>query len=107
MISAGIMDEKEFEKLISKNKINIIDFSAVWCGPCRMMAPIVEASSERHKGEYSYINIDVDSAGDIAIKYNIQVVPTFVVLIDGKEISRTSGYMELQDFENFIKNAIN
>lgn len=106
MISSGIMDAEEFEEIISKDNFTIIDFSATWCGPCRMMAPIVEDVSAKRKEDFFY-QIDVDSSEDLAAKFNITVVPTFVVVKSGKEIARTSGYMEIEDFEAFLDDAKN
>lgn len=106
MVNAGIMDLEEFESIVCKNKISIVDFSATWCGPCRMIAPIIEDSSEKHKGEYFYYQVDVDSSEELAEKFDIKVVPTIIVLKNGKELGRTSGFMELEDLEKFLKSTI-
>lgn len=106
MVKAGIMDSKELKDMLSLHEINIIDFSATWCGPCKMMAPIVEDAAEKHKGEYYFYNIDIDSSEELASEYKIQYVPTFVVCKKGKEVARTSGYMDYEDFIKFIKNSI-
>lgn len=102
MVNSGIMDEEEFDKFISSKKISVVDFSATWCGPCRMMVPVVEDLADKHKSDYTFYSIDVDSAEDLAAKYNISVVPTFVVFCEGKELGRTSGFMEAEELENFI-----
>ena len=52
MQSIGIITEEEFEELIGSGKISVCDFSASWCGPCRMLAPIIEDVSEKYKGKY-------------------------------------------------------
>lgn len=102
MLNAGIMDMEEFEDMLKMNKICVCDFSATWCGPCRMMAPILEDLSEKYKGRYSFFQIDIDSAEDLAQKFNIEVVPTIVCFKDGKEIGRTTGYQEFDEIERFI-----
>lgn len=106
MVNSGIMEMEEFENLISKNAVSVVDFSATWCGPCRMMAPIVEDSSNKHKGEYFYYGIDVDSSPELAEKYAIEFVPTFIVFSKGKLLGKTSGLMDLEEFENFIKQSL-
>ena len=106
MVISGIMEEEEFEEMLASKKICIVDFSATWCGPCRMMVPVVEDLSEKHKKDYIFYSIDVDSAEDLAEKYNISVVPTFIVFSNGKELGRTSGYMEANELEDFIKSQI-
>ncbi len=106
MIKAGIMLKQELEDMLSQNEVNIIDFSATWCGPCKMMAPIVEDAADRNKGKYYFYNIDIDSSEDLANDYKIQFVPTFVVCKFNREIARTSGYMDYEDFIKFIEDSI-
>ncbi len=106
MLNAGIMEEEEFNKIINSKNISVVDFSAVWCGPCRMMAPIVMHSADKHKGEYFYYQVDIDSAENIAARQEISVVPTIVVYQKGEELGRISGYMELEDFEKFLAQTV-
>lgn len=106
MLNAGIMDMEEFEDILESNQICVCDFSATWCGPCRMMAPVLEDVSEKYKGKYSFYQIDIDSAEDLAQKFNIEAVPTIVIIKNGKEIGRTTGYQEFDVFERFMNNTI-
>lgn len=106
MLNAGIMTEEEFEDILNNNKICVCDFSASWCGPCRMMAPILEDISDKYKGKYTFYQIDVDSAEELAEKYKISAVPTIVIFESGKEIGRTSGYQEFAEFERFLNNTV-
>ena len=106
MLNAGIMAEEEFEELVNSKDICVVDFSASWCGPCRMMAPILEDISEKYKGKYYFYQIDIDSAEELAQKHQISAVPTILVFAKGKEIGRTSGYQEFDEFERFLNNTI-
>ena len=106
MVNSGIMEVEEFENLISANKVSVVDFSATWCGPCRMMVPVVEDLAEKHKNDYVFYSIDVDGSEELAEKYNITVVPTFIVFSNGKELGRTSGYMEASELDKFIKSQL-
>lgn len=106
MLNAGIMAEEEFEELVNSKEICVVDFSASWCGPCRMMAPILEDISEKYKGKYYFYQIDIDSAEELAQKHQISAVPTVLVFSKGKEIGRTSGYQEFDEFERFLNNTI-
>ena len=105
MIKAGIMTDEEFEKIISQDKLTIVDFSAVWCGPCKMMEPVLEDASEKYKGEYNFYQIDVDSAENIASKYQIVAVPTIIAFKSGKVINQVSGYMPFEEFELFLSES--
>ena len=105
MLNAGILDDEEFENLISNKTVTIIDYSAVWCGPCRMIHPIVEHLADKYKSKYHFYEIDIDSAENIALRQNITAVPTIVVYKAGKELGRTSGYQEFEELEKFILSA--
>ena len=106
MLNAGIMTVEEFEDMISKKSVCVCDFSASWCGPCRMMMPILEDISEKYKRKCFFYQVDIDSAEELAEKYNVEVVPTIIVFKNGKEVARTSGYQEMETFEEFLNNSI-
>lgn len=107
MLNAGIMTVEEFEDMIAKKSVCVCDFSASWCGPCRMMMPVLEDVSEKYKRQCFFYQVDIDSAEDLAEKYNVEVVPTIIVFKNGTEVARTSGYQEMEIFEEFLNNAIN
>lgn len=106
MLNAGIMTVEEFEEIIGKKAVCACDFSASWCGPCRMMNPILEDVSEKYKKQCFFYQVDIDSAEDLAEKYNVDVVPTIIVFKKGKEVARISGYHEIDEFEKFLQEAI-
>lgn len=103
MLNAGIMTTEEFDEILNSKEICVCDFSASWCMPCRMMSPIMEDVSVKYKRKYFFYQIDIDSAEDLAEKYKVEVVPTIIVFKKGKEIGRTSGFMEMEDMEKFLK----
>ena len=102
------MDDKvystaEFEKIVLDKKITIIDFSATWCGPCRMMAPIFEECQEKFSDSMNFYKIDLDKNENLAARLEIQYVPTFVAFKNGEELKRISGYHPQDEFELFLK----
>ena len=105
MIKAGIMTDEEFENIISNEKLTLIDFSAIWCGPCKMMEPVLEDASDKHKGEYNFYQIDVDSAENLARKYQISAVPTLIAFKKGQIVGKISGYMPLDELEDFLSES--
>jgi thioredoxin len=69
----------------------LIDFFAEWCGPCKMMAPVFAELEKDYKGKVEFKKVDVESDGNMAAQYNVESIPTFVLLQDGKEIDRRRG----------------
>ena len=84
------MKEEEFEKIVTDNKVVFVDFSASWCGPCKMMEPVIE-EIEKEFSKIEILKIDVDESPDVAQKYNIMSVPTFLFFDQGKMVDRISG----------------
>ncbi|MBE5943343.1 MAG: thioredoxin [Lachnospiraceae bacterium] len=68
----------------------LLDFWADWCGPCKMMAPVVDAVAEE-RADIKVGKVNVDAEGDLAAKYGIMSIPTLVVIKNGEEVKRTSG----------------
>ena len=71
-------------------KTEVIDFWATWCGPCKLMNPILD-EVEKENPDLTITRIDIDSDKDMVEKYNIQSVPTYIILKDGKEVDRIIG----------------
>ncbi len=98
---------EQFQKEIADYKgVSLIDFWAVWCGPCRMMAPVLEAADQVLGDAIHFTKIDVDELQDVAGDFDIMSIPTFVVLKDGEEISRLVGAMSAEEFVSQLKNIL-
>lgn len=82
----------DFNKEISENKLVLVDFYAEWCGPCKMLAPIISEIKEELKNEVHVIKVNVDEEDELANKFGIYSIPTLVLIKDEKEISRKVGY---------------
>ena len=94
--------ENEFDELVLKSKEKVlVDFYATWCGPCRMLRPILdEIASERTSAKI--MSIDVDESVELARKYGIISIPCVIVFQDGKEVSRSVGLKSKSDIESMI-----
>ena len=83
---------QEFDNEAMKAPAAVVDFSATWCGPCRMMAPVLEEISEKLGDKASFYNVDVDEAPELAMRYGIQSIPCLVVLKNGKAVDQSVGF---------------
>ena len=93
------------EKVTNTNGIVLVDFFATWCGPCRMLTPVLEEVSE--ETDAKIYKVDIDKSEDLSRKFGIMVVPTMIIFKDGKEPEKFSGYMQKEDIlaklNNFSK----
>ena len=94
----------EFDDVL-KSKLAVVDFSAVWCGPCQMLAPILEELSDEMDGEADFYSADVDENRDLAYQFDIQSIPAIVIFSNGEEVERTVGFMPKDELKAFIKSA--
>ena len=86
------ISEEEFNTEAKKSAVAVVDFSATWCGPCRMLAPVVEAVSEQLAGKVDFYNVDVDDAPELAGAYNVQSVPCLVLMKNGQFVDQSIGF---------------
>ena len=89
-----------------KSKIALIDFSATWCGPCRMLEPVLEEVSEELKGQVDFFNCDVDQNPDLAQKFGIMNIPALIILKDGKPAANTVAFQPKENLLEFIKSSM-
>ena len=95
-----------FSQIINDNKPVLVDFSAEWCGPCKMMAPELKRFVDMHRDEVRVLKVDVDKNRETASHFNIQGVPTLILFKQGKILWRQSGAMNAQQLSAIIKHKI-
>jgi thioredoxin 1 len=94
----------KFSELINQNKPVLVDFFAEWCGPCKMMSPILKDVKSTLGDEVSIIKIDVDKNQSLAAKYQVRGVPTFLLFKNGKQVWRQSGMIQKDELLTIISN---
>lgn len=80
----------------------LVDFSAVWCGPCKMLEPLVEEISTEHAGKLKVVKLDVDHNSEIAMKFQVMGVPTLILFSGGEVKERITGYRPKNNIEKMI-----
>lgn len=98
-----ISSEKDFKDTIQKADTPVlIDFWASWCGPCKMVAPELEAVAEEYDGKAIVGKVNVDEQQVLATQYNVMSIPTLLLFKDGKEVERIVGYRPRKDLMDAI-----
>lgn len=101
------LTNENFEKeVISSKKTILVDFWASWCGPCQMIAPIVEEISNEMSGKIEIGKLNVDEQPEIAIKYDVMSIPTLILFKDGKVVNTIIGYHSKEEILDFINSRI-
>jgi thioredoxin 1 len=93
----------KFNDLIQSDKPVLVDFSAEWCGPCKMMAPILKQIKDELKDEVTIVKIDVDKNPQVSQHFNIQGVPTLMIFRKGDLKWRQSGVMGAKELKDLIR----
>jgi thioredoxin 1 len=96
--------DQTFEDLVLKaNLPTLVDFWAVWCGPCKMIAPVLEDIAREYEGQIQVTKLDVDHNNDSAFKYGVMSIPTLILFKDGQPAERIIGYMPKEKLLQRVK----
>ena len=95
-----VLTLSNFDSTVSSPELTVVDFWATWCGPCKMIAPVLEEIV--NETGLSLGKVNVDEERELAVKYNIQFIPTLLFFKDGKEINRLTGYMDKNSLMSVI-----
>ncbi len=101
------LTEATFETEVLKSSVPVlVDFTALWCGPCKMLDPVVAQLSKQWGSKVKVVKLDVEDSSKIAMQYGIQGVPTLILFVSGKPVQRLSGYQPkdriLSKFSSYI-----
>lgn len=95
------VDEKNFDEEIKKG-ITLVDFYATWCGPCKMLGPVLEEYSKQNN-DVKVLKVNIDDCNKITKEYGVMAVPTLIIFKDGVEKSKRTGFMPLDEIEKFVE----
>ena len=99
------LSSKEFDNF-TKEKVVLIDFYADWCMPCVMMTPVIEDIARKFKGKIKFGKVNIEDNQELAQKFRIASLPTFILFKDGKQANQFVGSRSIEDFEEKLKNLL-
>ena len=98
--------QDHFNTFISQSdKPVLVDLWATWCGPCRMLSPVVEEVSREHENELTVGKVNVDDCPELAQKFGVMSIPTLILFKDGQPVDKRIGYMPKSELEQMLKKA--
>ena len=98
--------EKEFREEVMKDEAAVVDFSATWCGPCRMLAPVMEELSGELEGRAKFYNVDVDENPQLAAEFGVSSIPNVLILKKGKVADQSVGFMPGPQMKGWIEGKL-
>ena len=102
-----VSDTKSWEiDVMSSSTPVFVDFWAEWCGPCRMVSPVVEELAEEYNGKVNFVKVNVDEANEIASKYNVFSIPTLAIFNKGEIVAQQVGAASKESYKNMIEKAL-
>lgn len=101
----NIIHKDNFEQTI-ENGVVLVDFFATWCGPCKMLSPVLEEVSSTLAGKAEIVKVDVDQDQELAMRFGIMSVPTMILFKDGQVIKQLQGFMPKPQLEAEIQSVL-
>ncbi|MCD8067860.1 MAG: thioredoxin [Lachnospiraceae bacterium] len=104
---AMIFNEQNFEEEVLKSELPVlVDFYADWCGPCKMMAPIVSQLADEYEGKVKIGKVNVDDSNQLAGQYQIRNIPSFIIFKDGQAVEKYVGSMKKSELEEKLTEVL-
>jgi thioredoxin 1 len=99
--------DQTFESEVLKGELPVIvDFWAPWCGPCRMMSPVLEAAAEKLAGRMKFVKVNTDENSGFAVKFGVMAIPTLIVFQGGQEKRRMVGFLPQSELEAELQRQV-
>lgn len=100
---ANYVQSNEFDELLTKEKLVIADYTASWCGPCRLVSPLIDQLAAEYEGRATVVKVDIDQNKDNAKKYGIRSIPAVLVFKDGELAENLVGKLPYETYSNALE----
>lgn len=102
-MSVKKLDSQNFnEEVVGSGKVSLVDFYADWCGPCKMIAPVMERIASAYEGQANIFKLNIDAAQDIAMRFGVTSIPTLIVFKGGKKVDQIVGALPQEQIESLL-----
>ncbi|MCC0176278.1 thioredoxin [Waterburya agarophytonicola K14] len=103
---ANFINSEQLEELIANNKLVLVDYTATWCGPCKVVAPLMDRLATEYGDRSTVVKVDIDENRDSAKKYGIRSIPAVMVFRDGEVIENLFGSQPYEIYSNILETQI-
>ncbi len=100
-------NKEGFDKALASGQLLMVDFWADWCGPCKMLAPVIEGLGDEYESKAIVGKVNVDEEQELAIRYGVMSIPTVIFFKDGEEVDRKVGVLPGNAFTEVLDNYLN
>ena len=100
------LTNENYETVLKSETPILVDFWATWCGPCRMVGPVIDSLAEEYEGKTSICKLNVDENPDIATEYKIMSIPTVMIMKNGEIVDKAVGVRTREEYQNMIEKAL-
>lgn len=107
MSNVSAVNTSTFQQEVLESSVPVmVDFYAEWCGPCKMMSPVIDKIADASAGKLKVVKLDTDHSPEIATKYQIMGVPTIIIFKAGQPVAKNVGYMNEPAMNQFVKSHV-
>jgi len=101
---AAKLTKDTFDQTIAEG-LTLVDFWAEWCGPCRMLGPVIDELAKKYEDQYKICKVNVDEEEELAVRYGVMTIPTVILFKDGQELDKRIGVHPVAEFEKMLERA--
>ncbi len=103
---ANFVDSEQFNQLIADNQLVVVDYTATWCGPCRVVAPTIDRLATEYSDRAIVVKVDIDKDPEAAKKYSIRSIPAVLVFRDGEVVEKLFGTQPYETYSNILETQL-